>query len=105
METLAPITKKEMGAVMLNMTAANLRAVLCFINPKNTPKIAYDEDEMATPLIDKLTNAVRDADGSQSVTLWFNHDEGELYRQFAGVCSIISECMATFVDTYKSSIE
>ncbi len=40
-----------MSAVYFTPTAATLRAVLCFLDPENTPKIAYDNDLLAMPLI------------------------------------------------------
>ena len=74
---------------MLNTTAGTLRAVLAFINPENTPKIAYDKDELAQPLIDKIKEYVRDRDGSQPCFISFNDNEDELKRQFNGVCKNI----------------
>jgi hypothetical protein len=76
---------------MLNCTAAALRAMLCFCDPNNTPKIAFDKDEFAQPLIDKIKEAVGDRDGSQPVYLTFNEDEKELLRQFNGVASILKQ--------------
>ena len=76
-------------------TAAALRAILCFIDPNNTPKIAYDKDEYAEPLIEKLKNTIGDSDGSQPVTLSFGRDEEELERQFNGVCGNIRGIIET----------
>jgi hypothetical protein len=73
------------------LSAAALRTILCYIDPENTPKIAYDKDEYAKPLIDKIKNAVGDRDGSQSVSISFGYDETELERQFFGVCQIIGD--------------
>ena len=67
-------------------TAGALRAILCFIDPNNTPKIAFDKDEYAEPLRTKLKDAVGDRDGSQEVMISFHGDEKELMRQFNGVC-------------------
>ena len=74
----------------LTCTAATLKAILCYIDPEQTAKIAYDNDEYAQPLIDKVTAAVGNTDGSQSVMILFGHDETELHRQFAGVCKNIA---------------
>lgn len=74
---------------MLNCTAASLKAFLCFVNPENTPKIAYDKDEFAQPLIDKVKEAVGERDGSQPVYISFTDNESELLRQFNGVCKNI----------------
>lgn len=74
---------------MLNITASTLKAILCFIDPENTPKIAYDDDSLAIPLINKIKDALGDRDGSQSVYISFNNDEDELLRQFNGVCGNI----------------
>lgn len=78
-----------------HLTAASLRAILCFIDPVNTPKIAFDKDEFATPLIKKVKEAVGDRDGSQSVSITFDDNEAELKRQFNGVCGIINQCFYT----------
>lgn len=72
---------------MIYTTASALRAILAFIDPSNTPKIAYDRDDMAIPLIEKMKQCVGDNDGSQRVYLSFSSDEEELMRQFNGVCN------------------
>ena len=72
-------------------TAGTLRAILCYIDANNTPKIAYDKDEYAEPLANKIKKAVGDKDGSQSVFISFSNDEEELERQFRGVCKGIGE--------------
>ena len=75
---------------MTFLTAASLRAILCFIDPENTPKIAYDrDDEYVELLIEKVKKAVGDKDGSQTATIMFTDDEQELERQFMGVCKNI----------------
>ena len=71
---------------MITMTASTLKAVLCYIDPENTPKIAYDDDSYAELLITKVKNALFDRDGSQAVTIHFKDNETELLRQFRGVC-------------------
>ena len=76
-------------------TAGALKAILCFVDPTQTPKIAYDKDEYATPLIAKLTNAIGIYDGSRPVTLNFNEDEIELMRQFNGICGNIKNIIGT----------
>ena len=43
---------------MVNCTASTLRAALCYIDAENTPKISYDKDEFATPLIKRLRESV-----------------------------------------------
>jgi hypothetical protein len=73
----------------LKCTAASLRAILAFIDPVNTPKIAFDKDEFSQPLIDKVKECVGDRDGSQPVSIWFEDSEGELKRQFSGLCHVI----------------
>lgn len=74
---------------MLQCTASGLRAMLAFIDPQNTPKIAFDKDEYAQPLIDKLKEAVGGRDGSQGVYIIFREGEEELQRQFNGVAGNI----------------
>lgn len=74
---------------MLNTTAASLQAILCFIDPKDTPKIAFDNDEYALPLIEKIKSYVGQRNGSQSAYISFTDDEKELLRQFNGVCKNI----------------
>jgi len=76
-------------------TAATLKAVLCFIDAENTPKIAYDNDSYAKPLADKLKRAIGDKDGSQNVSLTFSYGEEELERQFNGVCKNIKSIFET----------
>ena len=73
------------------LTAATLRAILCYIDPEHTPKIAYDNSEYAPALIEKIKRAVGDKDGSEDVTISFSYSEKELERQFYGVCSRIDE--------------
>ncbi len=76
---------------MITMTASSLRAILCYIDPTQTAKIAYDDDRYAELLITKVKNALFDKDGSQSVTIHFKDNETELKRQFRGVCGNIRE--------------
>lgn len=86
---------------MLYTTAATLRAILAFTDPLNTPKIAYDKDDLAIPLIEKIRDAVGGRDGSQSVTLWFDNDEDELKRQFNGICRNIQSIFST-LESYSA---
>lgn len=72
-------------------TASTLKAILCYVDPEKTPKVAYDKDDMAVPLADKIKKALGDRDGSQSVTISFGYDETELSRQFTGVCENIAD--------------
>ena len=76
---------------MLTCTASTLRAILCYLDPTNTPKIAYDKDELALPLIDKIKDALGDKDGSQTVHINFSNEERELERQFSMVSKNISD--------------
>ena len=76
---------------MLTCTASTLRAILCYLDPTNTPKIAYDKDELAIPLIDKIKDALGDRDGSQPVHVHFSQYEEELERQFSMVSKNISD--------------
>ena len=71
-------------------TAASLRAMLQYIDPAVGPKIAYDDDKLAEPLIEKIKFAVGDFHGSQSVSILFTKNEEALYRQFKGVAKNIS---------------
>jgi len=75
---------------MLTCTAGSLKAILCFTDPENTPKIAYDNDSLALPLIQKIKDAVGERDGSQNVHLSFSDEEDELLRQFNCICESIS---------------
>lgn len=74
---------------MMTTTASALKAILCFIDADKTPKIAFDKDEYAKPLADKLKGAIQDRDGSQSVCIHWYDGEEELQRQFNGVCDQI----------------
>jgi len=76
-------------------TAATLRAVLCFIDPQNTPKIAYDNDSLAIPLINKIKEMVGEKDGSQSVYCRFSEEEQNLLEQYQGCCENISSIFKT----------
>jgi hypothetical protein len=68
---------------IIHCTAATLRAVLCYINSGVTPNIAYDRDELAVPLADKLKASLGElGGGSQPCALMFTDDEKELRRQF-----------------------
>lgn len=76
----------------INMTAGTLRAILCFIAPEGKPKIAYDNDQFAVALHQKVTIAVGEELGSTRVSLSFDMPkEKELYRQFKGVALEISK--------------
>lgn len=76
------------------MTASVLKAILCFIDAKKTPKIAFDKDEYAKPLRNKIKSSLGNKDGSQKVCISFSDDEDELQRQFSGVCENISTVFA-----------
>jgi hypothetical protein len=82
-------------AGMINLTASALKTILCYIDAEKTPKIAFDNDEYALPLIEKIKNALGDSDGSQSVSVHFGYNEAELERQFYGVCKNIGEIFAS----------
>jgi len=72
-------------------TAATLRAMLCYVESGITPTIAYDNDELAQPLADKLKDAVGNKGGSQSVVISFHDYEWELQRQFENIAGNISD--------------
>ena len=74
---------------MIHCTASTLRAILCYINSGKTPNIAYDNDDLIQPLIDKVKSAVGDLAGSESASIMFSDDEVELRKQFSGVCKNI----------------
>jgi hypothetical protein len=83
------------------LTASTLKAILCYIDAEKTPKIAYDRDDMAIPLADKIKQALGDRDGSQEVCISFGYDEAELERQFGGVCKNIKtifESISEFIN-------
>jgi len=79
--------------MMINLTAAGLKAILCYIAPEGVPGIAYDNDKMAKPLFEKIKEAVCDRTGSEAVFISFDDSkkEKELLRQFNGVCKEIKE--------------
>lgn len=76
---------------MITTTASTLKAILCYIDAEKTPKIAFDKDELAVPLANKIKDALGDKDGSESVSISFGEGDAELTRQFAGVCGYITE--------------
>jgi len=77
-------------------TASVLKAILCFIDAEKTPKIAFDNTELAVPLADKIKRALGDKDGSESVAISFSEEEVELSRQFIGVCANIQTVFSHF---------
>jgi hypothetical protein len=79
----------------LNVTAATLRAMLCYVRSGKTPTIAYDNDAFAELLANKLEEAVGDRAGSEPVSIFFSSDERELFRQFQGCASGISGIFST----------
>lgn len=85
----------------LTTTAATLKSILCFIDPENTPKIAYDNDEYAEPLINKIKGAIGDSCGSQPVSISFYEGESELRRQFSGIVGNIQDVFSTLHDFTK----
>jgi len=50
------------------------------------PKIAYDKDEYAEPLINRVKESVGSHDGNQEVSITFLQGEEELQRQFSKIC-------------------
>jgi hypothetical protein len=86
----------------LSTTASVLNAVLAFINPEQTPKIAWDRDDLAIPLIEKVKQAVGNYDGSLRVTLSFTDSEADLEYQFSNVCKAISEILKTVHNSTQS---
>ena len=65
----------------LTLTAATLRAMLCYVDSGVTRAIAYDRDDMAKPLAEKIRGAVGEAGGSQLVTIAFDDSEHDLERR------------------------
>lgn len=87
---------------MMFMTAATLKAILCYIDAEKTPKIAYDNDEYAKPLAEKIKKAIGDLDGTESAWISFRDDEKELKRQFLGICENIGEIFTDIAQTSKT---
>lgn len=87
-----------MNATYFTVTAATLRAVLCFTDANNTPKIAYDKDSLAIPLNDKIKALIGDKDGSQYVQCKFDEDESELLEQLKGIFRNICKTFEYAVD-------
>lgn len=77
--------------MIIHLTASALKAVLCFIDPESTPKIAYDKDKYALILIEKIKITLQDKDGSTKLLFVFHKGEEELLRQFNGVCKNIKK--------------
>jgi hypothetical protein len=80
-------------------TASVLKAMLCFIDPTTTPKIAFDREDMVEPLIAKVKECLGDRDGSQEVIVTFRDGDEEVKRQFVGVCDNIGAIFSTIVQT------
>jgi hypothetical protein len=85
---------------MLYTTASTLIAVLAYIDPNTTPKIAYDNDQLAIPLINKLKETIGDKDGSQQVYLSFGQDEADLQNQFSKIVANIADIFSTIKRVY-----
>jgi len=73
----------------IRCTVAMLRAVLCYINPKKTEKIAFDGEDISLSLIKKIKEIVGENDGSTIVEFKFDENEEELARQFTEIVAII----------------
>ncbi len=84
-----------------NMTAATLKALLCFINSGVTPSMAYDKDELTEPLIKKIENAVGDRAGTQHAGIMFGEGEDELHRQFTGCAKNIQNLFSSISRNHK----
>jgi hypothetical protein len=80
---------------MLNTTASVLKTILCFIDAEKIPKIAFDDDSLAIPLINKIKDSLGERDGSQHVYISFDDEEEELLRQFNGVCGNIKNIFSS----------
>lgn len=87
--------------VQINCTAATLLAVLCFINPNNTPKIAFDDDSLTEPLIQRVKDAVGEYDGTQKVSIIFQADEDRLLQQFRGVLGVMTSVFTSILNVSK----
>jgi len=77
--------------ITIYTTASTLIAMLAFIDPEQTPKIAYNDDSLAEPLRNKLKETIGDRDGSMEVTLQFTDDETDLSDQFRGCAKNIND--------------
>ena len=75
---------------IVECTAASLRSVLQFIDPEGGPQIAYEDNSLAGPLVEKVRNAVGDQHGGQRVQLVFVSGERRLSEEFNGVTRNIS---------------
>lgn len=84
---------------MLYTTASTLLAILAYLDPTTTPKIAYNDDSLVIPLIKKLREAVGEKDGSQEVHLCFRENEKSLQEQFTGVCKNIKSIFTALSTT------
>jgi len=82
---------------ILHTTASSIKAILCYIDAEKTPKIAFDKNEYAIPLANKLKEALGESDGSQPVMICFRDGEEELVRQFNGVCGNIQSAFDSLV--------
>jgi len=76
---------------IINTTASCIKAILAFTDPEKTPKIAYEKDELAIPLINKLKESIGDKDGSLRVSVNFSNEEQDLREEMMGICGNISD--------------
>jgi hypothetical protein len=67
-----------------------LNAVLCFISSGTGPDIAYDNRDLAKPLIDKIRASVKNKTSGDIAELDFSDEEADLQEQFEGIIHNIS---------------
>lgn len=83
-------------AATLTTTAGILKAMLCFVDPKNTPKITsldYDRNQL---FINKLNDTINDKDGTERVAISFNRNETDLMVEFQEICGHIASTFNSF---------
>lgn len=92
-------------AGMTNCTAGLIKAILCFIDPENTPKIAATDDSLAEPLIKKLKESIGDKDGSQPIYVHWSREEWKLEKEFHLVLKNVQSVVNGIVHCTKHAAE
>ena len=85
----------------IHCTAASLNAMIQYTSAGSIPPIAFDRDDLAEPLAQKLREAVKGKERSDNVALSFSDDEKDLQRQFEGCAYHIADIWAKLRGDFK----
>lgn len=86
---------------IIHCTAASLNAMIQYTSAGSIAPIAFDRDDLAEPLAQKLRDAVEGKERSDNVTLSFSDDEKELQRQFEGCADGMADIWSRLRGDFK----